>query len=476
MAAVLRNTGAVARHGLAFALLSIALAACSGDDGESSEPDVGPRRDVVSSDTDGPSGDWEISVIEAGGFGKHVNLDVRDDGTIGVAYYSFGGTPSGPCPGLGIEDPPEQTVWPLHYAELAPGAASWVTESVVDQAVFGNPSGIDFLFGPDGSPTIASTTGQPVMIGLIAYCGSHNAGFYTRSGGTWNLTELVMESGTAATGEAGSDFGTVVGNWPAMAFDSGGQPALAYRDVHSGSIQSDDMRRADLEFSWQGRAIPVDIGRGAGIYTRIVFDSQNRPNIAYYIPTEDLSESQLGVWVTRSSDQGATWEMVKLFNTGTSDGPDPILDADGNLAVVLYHSGNGRPQLVRLPDESTFADAGTWDFKEIGDTRYDEGYSPSLALSPSGRLAVAYYRCTRSVEGLGECNPAEDAVVFAYETEDGSWKQEVVDPGDTGLCGTSPALGFDSDGHPVIAYGCQWPGDDGRLDSQVRFARRDSTP
>jgi len=461
---------------LTLAALSVISIACSDDGTTEDEPDASTRRDVVSDDTNGPTGDWEISVIEEGGFGKHINLAVRDDGTVGVAYYSFRGASSGPCPGLDIDEPPDQMLWPLHYAELSAGSATWNIESVVDAPVFGNPTGIDFLFDPNGLPTIATTTGTPVMIGLIAYCGSHNAGFYTRSGGTWSLTELVTESGQASTGEAGSDFGTVVGNWPALAFDPSGQPALAYRDVHTGSIQSDDARRADLEFSWQGRAIPVDFGRGAGIYNRILFDTQGRPNIAYYIPTEDLSESQLGVWVTRSSDQGATWESVKLFNTGTSEGPDPVLDADGNLAVVLYHSGNGRPQLVRLADETTFANAGTWTFEEIGDNRYDEGYSPSIALSPSGRLAVAYYRCTRSVEGLGECNPAEDAVVFAYETEEGSWEQEVIDVGDTGLCGTSPSLAFDANGLPVIAYACQWPDEEGLLDAQVRFARRDSTP
>lgn len=463
---------------LALALaLNVLPSACGSDGGGDGTPDAGRRRDVVSADTDGPSGDWAISVIEAGGFGKHVNLAVRDDGTIGVAYYSSRGIPSGPCPGLGVDDPPEQVVWPLHYAELAAGASTWTTESVVDQAVFGTPTGLDFLFAPDGSPTVAATTGTPVMIGLIAYCGSQNAGFYTRTGaGTWDVTELVTESGQAATGAPASDFGTVVGNWPALAFDASGQPALAYRDVHEGSIQSDDMRRADLEFAWGGQAIPVDFGRGAGIYTRLIFDTQDRPNIAYYIPTEDLSDSQLGVWVTRSSDHGATWEQVKLFDTGTSEGPDPVLDADGKLAVLLYHSGNGRPLLVRLSNDADFADAGQWTFSEVGDTRYDEGYSASLALAPSGRLAAAYYRCTRSSAGLGECSPADDALIFAYETEDGSWEQEVVDPGDTGTCGTSPSLGFDSSGDAVIAYGCQSGGDDGVLDTQVRFARRDSAP
>jgi len=42
----------------------------------------------------------------------------------------------------------------------------------------------------------------------------------------------------------------VVGFWPALAFDQNGNAAIAYRDVHTGVLQSDDWRRADLELAF----------------------------------------------------------------------------------------------------------------------------------------------------------------------------------------------------------------------------------
>lgn len=452
-------------------LLAATSVAC--DDGSTNTPaeDTQERDRKVAP----PENHWTVSTAVAGGVGTQVDLDVDSNGTIGIAYYSASGHEDGTCDALGIPDPPIQVRWTLTYAELT--GDSWSTEIVDEPLLLGEPVGLDLEYAPDGRATIAAMNGLPVA--QIRFCGANDMGYFERqSAGNWTSSTAVATSGQAATGEAASDYGDVVGYWPSLAYAPNGDVAIAYRDVHSGGMQSDDLRRADLEIAWGNgggnfRAIPVDFGRGAGNFNSLVFDAQSVPYIAYYTPTQDIDEPQLGIWVTRSLDQGATWEQVQLFSTGTSEGPTAAFGPDGVLNVIYYKSSQRYPELARLVDPLAFDDVSVgWELSSIGDKAYDEGYTPSIAIHSDGTIAAAYYRCAKGLSEPGKCSANEDALVFTWSKDGVTWTQEVIDEGEVGSCGNTPSLAFDADGAPVVAYQCYIMVDN-KLVSEVRFARRD---
>jgi hypothetical protein len=337
-----------------------------------------------------------------------------------------------------------------------------------------NPRGLDFAWAPDGTASIAAMTGEPVE--QPSYCGANDVGLFRRNGaGDWSLETAVVSSGEAATGETGSDYGEVVGYWPALAFDSTGAAVIAYKDVHAGGLQNDDRERADLELVRGGggwTATAVDIGRGAGDYNSVAIDSRDRAIIAYYNPVESQAGPQLGIWAARPAEDGASFEKVRLFNEASADGPSVLVHPDDDLARVLfYNSSEGYPQLATQLSEAEFTSIGAgWEMTDIGDARYDAGYDASLAVDPSGQLAAVYYRCAKVVDGLGNCSPADDALIFAYE-DAGVWSREVVDAGGDGLCGRHPSLDFDDDGYAHIAYECEELVG-GELQTQIKYARR----
>ncbi|MEL6181653.1 MAG: hypothetical protein AAFS10_22025, partial [Myxococcota bacterium] len=352
--------------GLGFML--VVATACGGEDGdEGAISDTTPSSNRSNSTGSGPT--WEVTTVTESG-GLHVRIAANADRTA-MAWYSDSGVNDGPCDELDSDVPPDRIRWPLTYAERGIDG-TWTTELVTDAAILGEPPGLDLTLANDG-PLVAALTGLPFSRGPLGYCGAHDVGLFSRDGdGTWSAEVAVAESGTAATGEAASDFGSVVGYWPALALDPNGQPAIAYKDVHSGSIMSDDLRRADLELAWrQGggwRAIPIDFGKGAGNFNSITFDpNDGTPYLAYVNPFEDIDEPALGVWVTRSTDGGDTWERVQLFSVGTPDGPDVVVTAEGTLHVLFYNASRGYPELATLdsPDNFTSLSNG-WTLEDIG--------------------------------------------------------------------------------------------------------------
>lgn len=450
------------------AALGAALAGC--DDGPADPaPDmrVVPRPPVDAAPT------WvRVTVDEDAGL--FPAIDARGE-RIGVAYWSARGREDGPCEAVG-EPFPTRVVWSIRYAER--GADGWVAETAHEPLLLGAPVGLDFAFAPDGTPTIAATVGPPLV--ERRYCGANDGGLITRGAGGWAVETVVSGSAEAASGEAASDFGDVVGYWPALAFDADGAPAMAWQDVHGGSLQGDDLTRADAEFAWRrdgGWAhAPVDVGRGAGAHNALVFDAGGRPVLLYQNPVVDLEDGRFGVWAARSADGGATWATVRLAETGTSDrlslavAPPGAPDA-GALYAAWYDAAAYGPVVARLAPDAAFEDAGAWQRSRPGDPRFDEGRQPSLRFGPDGGLAVAWYRCAR-VAAAGDCDPEDDAVVFAA-LDGGDWRAEVVDAGDAGLCGMQPALAFDADGRPVVAYRCSRSAADGfvfRLDIATREA------
>jgi len=455
----------------------LALSGGCSDDGGGAESDTGDVREPPDEeDSGGPSGPrWRTSVVESGGWGRHVDLEVSEDGTVALSYFSTNGVEDGECTEL--MDSPPRVRFPIHFARRRSG--DWSIETVDEPVYLGDPEGLDFEWNPEGRPTVAVTVGEPLPD--FGFCGANDAGFYTRaSGSNWSLETVVSSSDEAAIDEEGAEFGEVVGLWPALAYDESGDGALVYKDVHAGGRQSDDFRIASLEVALeQGgawRAKSLDPYRGAGERTRLLFDEEGRPVVVYVIERESRVDDQLGVWVARSEEGGENWVRTRLFSGATASRPAAAVDPEtGELNVLFYNSERGFPELAVLEDAEKFADLQEgWRFREqgIGDSRFDSGYNPSIAFDAEGNLHAVFYRCTVATGGLGECNPREDALVHARRTGE-FWEREVIDASDQNFCGMDPALGFDGEGRPVVAYQCnrRSEGEAGEtVDRVVKFA------
>lgn len=455
---------------LAVAATAPGLAGCSGDEG-GGQADAGADTDYQPADT-GQAARWQVETVVGGDVGREIDLVVGPDGTVRMAWFAMAGTNEGLCDALGADTTSDEVRWPLTYAYGEPGA--WQTETAAEPLYVGTPPGLDLAVTPGGQAALALMIGEPVAD--IGYCGANDVGYLVRqAGGDWQAETVVQSGDEALADHEPSDYGEVVGYWPALAFDAQGQPAIAYKDVHAGGMQSDDFRRADLEFATRSgggwSAVPVDFGRGAGNGNQLLYDSAGRPTIGYYIPTEGRDQAQIGVWVSRWDEAAQVWQQVQLSNQPSPGGLAMALDADDGLRVAMYNANLGYPQLATLTADGQFASvADGWQVDtDIGDSRYDEGYRPSMAVGPGGTLAVAYYRCANA-EDQGDCQSDVDAVVVAWE-DGGDWYREVVDAGQDGFCGTHPAVGFDADGHPVVAYPCETLVG-GQLGAEVRFARR----
>jgi len=456
-----------------YLVVCVALAAC----GEaSSSADI--AADVVETEAEVvvPRSRWTISVVMPSGAGRQLQAAVGPGGEIGVAAYADAGVPDGAC-GEG-EASGVRTRWALQYASLGAGN-TWSTEEVAGIVHLGATRGFDLAFDGDGTPTIAALTGEPIPF----YCGANDLGLYRRTGGSWQGEVIVAQSNEAATGEPASDFGSVVGLWPALAYDDTGAALVLYKDVHGGGLQGDDFRRADLEAAWQGgggwRHLPVDWGEGAGDFNQVAFDGEGRPVVIMFHPRDELTDSKRGLWVLRSADGGATWERVRVFAGGVSERPSLAIDRDATIWVAWYDGEVGLPYVAHLADTATFAESAAWVVQDVGDRVYDEGRQPSLAVSPQGIVALAYQRCGRASDGIGDCNPARDAVVLARRDGD-LWEREVVQGAgeagdaaeDNGLCGNYIGLVF-KDEAPIVFYQCQVDQGDGFM-SELRAALREA--
>jgi hypothetical protein len=456
-----RSTGARRRPSLLLALAALACGAPT----EGTLDDAGPRADRP---RPSEASRWSVETIDEGDdVGLWVRHAIDADDVSHVAYFATEGEVIGPCD-LGVtDDVPDEVRWTLRHAS---GGASFVIEEVTRVLSPTDPPGLDLAIGPRG-PAIAALTGGPVTGRL---CQAHDLGIYERSGATWEVEVAAAESGQASTGMAASDFGTVVGHWPALAFGAEGARAVAYKDVHNGSIQTDDLFRADLELAFGDGAwshVAVDAGRGAGSFTRAAFDVRGRLVLAFVNPVEEADRVQQGLWVARTREPLGTSAPsfeAALLEAGPIRGA-PALAVRGSLVhVLVYDASRGIPRLHRLVDDAAFESLdGGWSREAIGDARYDEGLDPSLAFDADGRLGAAWFRCARTSGGRGSCDESA-GLVFAWTDDPASaFEREVVTEGRE-ECGRTPALAFARDGEARIAFHCQSDGVE-----QVRLARRD---
>lgn len=441
----------------------------------------------------------------APGVGLHAQLAAGPGGRVGVAYWDTDGVEGAPCDGIEVDDPPAEVRWGLSFAEWREGEG-WRAERVGDPLLLGAPPGLHLSYSQSATPQLLALAGDPVP--EIRYCGGSDLGLFTPRGGVgeaWGAEWVVTDSDQAASGEPASDYGYVVGYWPSYARRADGAELVAYQDVHGGSLQRDDLARADLEVARRDapggawRHEPVDVGEGAGTHTQALFGPQGEPMVLYYIPVEAAQESRArqGVWLAR--EVGGVWRR-HLVAAGAVEGGARGVVVGAGLAVIYFDPLARQPVLAALSDlraldadPSADPSADPWRRARLGDPRYHEGRAPTLARAPDGRLAALWYRCGPAE--LAACRPADDAAVFALspaaaqgegmgegagegDPDDaasylGEWRREVVEAGEEGVCGLDPSLAFDAQGRAWAAWRCSRRAEGGAFRYRLEAARRD---
>lgn len=408
--------------------------------------------ETTSSPTPAPAPAWTLTQIEAADTGLQLELQAASDGTIALAYWANAPYEDGSCDQVDT-NPPTLMRQALYYAWRGPGDGTFSVEQVDAPAVAFTPTGLSLAFDALQRPAIAYTGGEP----QDQYCGANDAVLALRVGGTWSFETASSQSDDSNTGLEASDAGFVVGQWPGLAYDLSGNPAILHRDVHFGSLQHDDQYRADAEFAWKTSSSwlyeAVDPGEGAGEYGRLAFDPQGRPIALYALTAEAQEDSRYGIWAARREADGS-WHRVRLHSGGTDQALSLAIEPGTGLPWVAFYSpADGMARVRWLTDAEAFDEAESWGSTLVGSPQYDEGLHPSLAFNREGTPALAYRRCKRiTVSGEG-CDPNDEAVVFADQLE-GVWQLETVLEADRGSCGEYTALTFDPDGTAWIGFRC----------------------
>ncbi len=424
---------------------SLVWIGCPADD-----DDATPSDDDAGDDDTGDDDGWDIVRVGELDVGMQSRLVVASDGAVWVGAWSNQPWEDGICEEIEVDPPPRQR-HDLYLFERPAGGGAFVEDLVDSPVVAFSPQGFDLAEDPQGRPAVAYTGGEPQM----QFCGANDAVLATRDGGTWVPETAGAESGDSATGLPASDAGFVVGLWPALAYDSAGNPGVAYKDTHFGSMQHDDQYRADLEFAmggggWTHEA--PDPGEGAADYSSMVFDAQDRPVIFYAISVDAQGDNRHGVWAARRED-GGEWTRVKLHVGAIHQEVASLVTPAGQLVAAWYSEAEKAVRLRTLDDPGSFADAGAWTDELVATNQYDEGRHVSLALLPNNQLAMAYHRCKLLTAGGGGCDINDEAVVFALD-EGGYWSHEVVDAAEAGSCGEYTSLDIAPDGTAYISYRC----------------------
>lgn len=348
----------------------------------------------------GPTGDWQIEVVDDNANAGQMNtLRMDASGRPVVAYFASAGT-----------------VYWVRYATY--DGWSWEIETVHETDT---ETGCSLAMRPSGEPSLSFVGGdrQP----LYYWPFQSDLLLATWEGAGWGQ-ETVDEEG-------------VVGLWASVAYDGFGQPAISYQDLGNG-IDYNDFHLRDLKYAyrtptgWESETVETD---GGGYYTQLVFDEDEQPAIAY---CGNLDGDTQPVKLARRGDYG--WEVYTVDAAGKC--VEASLSAralpGGGVGLAFY---DDRFQDLKY---ATLL-GGIWHVETV-EAHNKVGKYCSLAYDADGRPVISYYYCGRSTDS--DCQGGGDLRV-AWRTQTG-WRVETVESeGNTGLF---TSLEVSALGHRYIAY------------------------
>jgi hypothetical protein len=321
--------------------------------------DSGQQIQYWSADGGQTWGESTLPLVSSDSFHSDPTVDWTSDGT---AWSTT----------LGITDDGEALRLRLYRSTN--GGASWVFDSTVS----GSQTEVDKqMIWVDHSAV------SPYFDSLYAIWHNGRPVYMNRKrrGGAWGSPVKVSGSETTGTG-IGADVktnsaGAVFGFWP----DTGSRKIYMVKSTNGGQSYSKPKAVAST-FDSYDMGVPAMNSRRVLLYvTAAAFKSATRDLV--FVAWADLSGAtgcragsnepgsntnaacKTRVWLSRSTDGGATWSAKKMINNqaGKSDQLNPWLavdEATGTLAVVYYDTVGETRKKTNLWYQSSYDGGATW--------------------------------------------------------------------------------------------------------------------
>lgn len=437
------------RNAWALGLVALALG-CGKDD------PVNPDAGTKPPDNDNTTSNFTQFVVDSGPSEFHqissIALAVGPEDRIGMAYFVRLNTQTMNAPDF-----------ELRYREFNGGTLGPAETVAKVQRVYG----VSLAFGPNGQPAVTylggvrdATSAEDSTFWYqsdlaVAYRSVNASGV-----GTWTERIAVRTSNQAATGNALSDGGWLVGLNPSMVF-SGNQALVAYRDGHRGNVGRQDWEASDLELAvggpttWQHRMVTPggDDKQGFGGHLSLIM-AGTQPAVVHDTAPEAALASGSDVVFQRRNADGTTWTRpVKVQQVGNTQlGASMAYDATVGFGIAVLSRTDNRLTYIDCAETTATkcAAAGDWSTPDPVYNSGTGGWYPSLAFDPvNHEPSIAYYICAlESGRNDTSCNTGDDKLVVATRVGGVRWNEELVDAGG----GWSPKLAYLSNGKRIVLY------------------------
>jgi hypothetical protein len=386
-----------------------------------------------------PPEDW--TKIESG---KIIELDNNAIGNLpislaangdkmGVAYFAE----------LPKANPQEPAKYELRYVESNQSPQTVDTVEVVEGVSLGFSNGepvIAYLGGDPGR----NNTDNPYTDGAdqpSLYWKEGDLAIARRSGENWSV-QTPVQRGADINGcavQVNTEFGDVVGLWPAMAVDSNGDVFVAFRDVHGGQFPT-DYRKSFVEMYIQransSSGVPVHCQwneiAGHGGRNSITIADQRAISIAWSNLAEP-NDNPTGLYIVHGTGIGTNsieWTTPKAINTSVKTNTGPSLawhpdynDPDFGLNHARYGIAyeNAEDGIVYYLQSRNGTD---WEQPEAieGSGAARPIRYPSLVFNSYGDPLVIYSTYANAH------NKQESLMLAQRRPGDGIWSKHEIDP------------------------------------------------
>jgi hypothetical protein len=275
------------------------------------------------------------------------------------------------------------------------------------------------------------------------------------------------------------DTGDTVGLYPSQAVaPTSGTVGIVYKDMHlCYAITDVDDADVNIASMVDTNSPPshewIDLGRGGGYYSKLVYDNNDVPAVAFYngkwgggMINFSRKETDHWPWNYCEHDTDCSNGQICAFTRCATVVEKDIPGLpEGSLSLVIDNTGryllayfnSHTKHLVFAHSE----DGKTWSSGEI-DTDGSTGKFPSVLVDPTtGNPMIVYYRCGETGDGLS-CNDDRDGLRLAVFvgtypgdlTTKSKWKKyrEEKFPFSAGFEGRFASAAIQSDGTIGVAY------------------------
>jgi len=248
--------------------------------------------------------------------------------------------------------------------------------------------------------------------------------YYSRSedgGATWSAR--INLSSTSVTSY-----------YPCIALDSSGNINVAWKEDNTGEIF---FRRSQDNGTGWSAAVNISNTAGNSDGPKIVVDSSGNINVAW----GDFDPGNSDIYFTRSADNGATWSQVKNIYPSTvgSHYPDIAVDNSGNINVAWLED---TPTDVEIYFSRSTDNGATW--SQVKNISNNSSYSsdPEIAVDSDGNINVVW----------SDNSPGIFDIFFSRSTNNGAgWSTAVNISSNAANC-YYPDIALDSAGNINVVW------------------------